>query len=379
MSFFDEFKRYPIATGCVVVSALCAVLTSFLKPEMRYSIFAWCVVAIVVIIVLAVIRAVIRKIYPQVSMKTLKLIIKLIITPVGIVIVTLAMSFLYTDNLSAALGKVLKEEGTIIAKATEQCILECIREDDEKVIITLVDSEAVRKVVYRDALDQAEDKRYIQFIDGRYQTPTNWIEVPYTLTEDKIGSEEKLRLTLTEDERKLFGGGEKVPLLLAELRQLLPYDQIRQILKEIDTEKSVLITEGERKVIEECFNKHKEKDDLYSLMYLVLSDANVITELKRKEVYDVGYYELREYRKGDRITGDEKIVKLLDSPILIKKTVRHLTPYDKLGIIGCYIDELRFQHQGKEPASKITTLKKYCSVTKCSLWLTSVCQIRACK
>ncbi|MHC4680078.1 MAG: hypothetical protein ACYTEK_15425 [Planctomycetota bacterium] len=70
----------------------------------------------------------------------------------------------------------------------------------------------------------------------------------------------------------------------------------------------------------------------------------MITELKRKEAYDVEYYELWEYRKSDRIAEDEKIVKLLDYPVVIKKTVRHLTPYDKLGIIGCYIDELRFQH-----------------------------------
>lgn len=44
----------------------------------------------------------------------------------------------------------------------------------------------------------------------------------------------------------------------------------------------ILLTEDEISVIEEYFNKHKGQD-LYSLMYLVLNDANMITKLKEKE------------------------------------------------------------------------------------------------
>lgn len=350
------------------VTATVGVLTLFLLiPEERYSRIEWSAVATVGTIVFVVIMIFSKKIYPMIEKRHPKIkegyprilakgagfIFSILTKTVVVGAFLLAMSFLYTDYLPAALGKVLKSEGVIIAKETEQCILEGGREDHEKVIITLVDSEAIWNVVYRDALYQAGDKGYIQFIDGRYQTASNWVGVPFTLPEDRNSSEKRLILTLTEDERRVIGGGEKIRLRLTEVITLLPEDQRRQILKEIDSLQRVLLTEEERKIIEECFNKDKGQE-LYSLMYLVLSDAKMTKVNKRKEVYDVEYYELQKLKKGDRIAEDERIVELSDSLLVIKEANRHLTPYDKIGIMGCYIDELRFQHT--KPKNEIVKL-----------------------
>ena len=358
-----ELKKWASSGVAQWVIAIVAVFAFFVKLDEIYSIFSKIKLFVLAIVVGTIILVVILVLRKKISPKTLKKSAgftgMVLLKTAAAMIVTLAASFFYSDNLSVVFGKVLDSEGAVIAREVEKCVLEGGREDHEKVMITLVDSETVRNKVYTDALKQAKTKKgYIDFICGRYHASFNWIEVPFTLSEDKIGSEKKLLLTLTvtEDERRIAGGGEKVLLLLAELKLHLPDNQIRQILKEIDSEKSILLTEDERKAVEECFYKHKEKEDLYSLMYLVLSDPNVITKLERKEAYDVEYYELRKFGKGGRIEEDEKIVELSDSPVVIKKTSRHLSPYDKIGIIGCYIDRLRFQHQVKEPASKVGVL-----------------------
>lgn len=50
------------------------------------------------------------------------------------------------------------------------------------------------------------------------------------------------------------------------------------------------------------------------------------------------YYEPdRMFRNGDYIAEDEKIVNFLPFPVVARKTICHLTPYDKIGIIGGYI------------------------------------------
>ena len=337
-------KKYGTLSAMIV--ALVGVLTFLLTLVKTYPMILWFLVAIVLIIGLVLVGILAKNKIQRIPLfQGIKnFILKLLLTSVGTGIVSLTiliLYILYVDFLPTALCEVIKSEGATLAKYTKTCVLEGTRENDEKVILTLVDSEALCKRSYKDALNQAKKKGYIDFIRGRYQTSNDWIMLLCTL--DKVGSEERLRPIVTDNDRKMFGRGEKVPLLLAEVNQLLPDNHMRPLLKEIDSVKSVLIAEDEGEVIEKCFNKHKEKDDLYSLLYLVLSDPNVITKLERKGAYDVEYYKLQEYREGVHIVEDEKIVKLLDYVVVIKKTVRHLTPYDKLGIIGCYIDELKFQ------------------------------------
>lgn len=351
------------------VIAIVAVLTLFRKLKI-YSRLDWVGAAIVGGILLVIILILKTEIYPQIASRVPRIkqivskvpenlakaagfIFSLFTKIVVVGIVSLGTSFVYTDYLSSALGKVIYRKGSQIAEKAENCIRECVRENDEKIILTLVDSEEVHNKICRDALEQAKRKTYIDFIDGRYQTRRDWIMLRCTLTGVNAGSGERLLLTLTElteEERRIIGDAEEVLVLVAEVLQHLQraeggriLEERRRLLNELESGKSILLTEGEREAITDCFNKHEEKDDLYSLMYSVLSDPKVITELKREEAYDVKYYELRERRKGDRLKEGEEIVRLFDSPVVIKKAVRHFTPYDKLGIIGCYIDELRFQ------------------------------------
>lgn len=325
--------------------AIATVVTLFIQLDERDSRINWSVVLIVGGAVLGIGWILKGKIYPKITSKVPVIlakcagfIFKLLYKTAAVGIVALAISFFYTDHLPVALGKVLKEEGTIIAKATEQCILECVRENNEKVIITLVDSEEVRNLIYRDSLDQAKNNGYIEFIDRCYRTSNNWVEVPFTLTEDKIPGVKKLVLIL-KDERKVNGNGEKVSLLFDKVNKYLSDDQRSLLRKEIGYN-SIFLTEDERRVINNCFEKY-EGQDLYGLMYSVLNDPNMIEELRRRKAYDVEYYTLQSLRKDGRIKEDEKIVNLSNSRVVIKKTTKHLTPYDKIGIIGCYIDELR--------------------------------------
>ena len=253
--------------------------------------------------------------------------------------VALAMSFLYTNHIPVVLCQVLKDEGNIIARKTEKCILEGVREGDEKVVITLIESEKGRETVYAKALSQAQDKGYIEFIDGRYRTANNWIEVPFAFTEDKTPSEKKLVLMPAEGERNLIADWRKVPLPLKQANAFLSDGQRRRLIRDIGCY-SVLLTEGERKVLRDVFGNYEEQD-LYDLMHSVLNDANMVTELGKKQVYDADYYELRILREDDPVAEDEEIVRLSRSPVVLRKTTQHLTPYDKIGIIGGFIDELR--------------------------------------
>jgi hypothetical protein len=323
--------------------AIVAVSTFFLTLVQTHPMMRWFVLAGVLIIVIVPAGILAKKIkkMPAFLIEIMKFTVKLLLTSVATGIVSLTIAILYRDYVPTALCEVVKCEGTKIAQKTENSIMERIREFNEKVILALVESEVVRNRVYGNALDQAKNNNYIDFIDARYQTRKNWIALLCALTKDKNGIGEKL--LLTEDEKTFFGDGQQVTLLLAEVLQRLAEDERRQILKETPREKSILLTEDERKVIKDCFNKHNEKNDLYTLMHLVLSDATVIKELASKEAYDVEYYELGEYREACPIAADERIVRLSDSTVVIKRTVRHLSPYDKVGIIGCYISELRFQ------------------------------------
>lgn len=321
------------------VIAIAAVLTLFLKYSST-ELAAWAIVGFIVLGIIWISKGKIYKIalkmrVPKISIKWLGFTLRTSTLSLVLGIVALAISFFYTDHLPVALGKVLKEEGTIIAKATEQCILECVRENNEKVIITLVDSEEVRNVIYRDALDQAQakDKGYIEFIDGRYRTSYNWVEIPFTLIDDITPGEKKLVLRL-KDER-----GEKVSLRSNKVQAYLS-DEQKILLREEIGNNSILLTEDERNVIKDCLKKYKVQD-LYSLMYSVLNDPNMLKELRRKKAYDVEYYEFRLPEKDKPIAKGEKKVKLSNSDIIIKKTTEHLTPYEKISIIGCYIDELR--------------------------------------
>lgn len=334
---FESKKWGNVATWVI---AIAAVLVFF--PE-NVRIFL-AVVAIVGVFIVCVVM-IARKILPK-SIKQRKFVksakggfIFRLLTQImvaGIFVSTI--SFLFSDNIPVVLGEVIKKQGTKIAKKTEECILECIRENNEKVMITLADSEEVRNVIYRDALFQAQDKNkggyiYIDSNDKRYRTSNNWIEIPFTLIDDITPGEKKLVLRL-KDER-----GEKVSLRSNKVQAYLS-DEQKILLSEKIGNNSILLTEDERNIIKDCLKKYKGQD-LYSLMYSVLNDPNMLKELRRKKAYDVEYYEFRLPGKDKPIAKGEKKVKLSNSYIIIEKTTKHLTPYEKISIIGCYIDELR--------------------------------------
>jgi NADH:ubiquinone oxidoreductase subunit K len=161
--------------------------------------------------------------------------------------VAIALLLYKLPTTTTRISEVVKKEGYIIAQKTKEDIFKDVREDHEKIITTLADSEAVRKVVYIDALDQAKKRGYI---------------------------------------------------FLNERQYLTAYDR---------RENNRLLTERQRKAIEECFTKHIE-EDLYSLMFSVLSDKEVIEALK------------------------------------CEATFVHLTPYEVVGVVGGYLSELRLEH-----------------------------------
>lgn len=268
--------------------------------------------------------------------ETVRWVIKLLITSIGTCIVLWLMiicvvSIIYAVDrilLLPSLNKVIEVKGTEIAKKTENRILEGAKECNEKVTLTLEDSETVRNRIYNDALDQAKAKGYIDFIHGRYLTPTNWISLTCIITEDEI--------TVSDEERI------SISLLYSEVLQLLTENKIIKFFTEIDHEKSIFLSENERKIIQDCINKQKENTDLYNLMYMVLNDPNVIKELEKTEAYNIEYYKIREYNKGEHIAEDEKIVTLSGSVVVIKKTICHLSCYDKIGVVGSYIANLIF-------------------------------------
>lgn len=279
-----------ITTLSVAIVAVCAILT--LIRVKKYSITpekiarwvailaAVAVVAMVIGIIKSSITTVSAAVVAVCAILTLITIKKYSTTPekgaagvatllttVAVVAMAIGIMALFLNNLPVILGEVVKKECDIIAQKTKADIFKDARENHEKVITTLVDSEAVRKMVYRDAMDQADKEGYIFLIKGHYLTAYDW------------------------------------------------------------REKNRLLTEKQRRVIERCFfTKHLEEKDLYTLMYLVLSDEEVIEALK------------------------------------CKATFVHLTPYDIIGIVGGYLGELiQEMEQTKKPGSKISALKKYYS------------------
>jgi len=118
------------------------------------------------------------------------------------------------------ISEIVEKEGYIIAQKTKEGIIGKSRDDHEKIIITLADAEATRKVVYRDALWQAEEKGYIFSINGWYLTGYLYRDV------------------------------------------------------------NSLLTEKQQKEIESCFIKHTEEKDLHRLLYCVLSDEELIKTIK---------------------------------------------------------------------------------------------------
>jgi len=174
-----------------------------------------------------------------------------------------AMVLLYKLLLvTTHISEFVNNETRKIAQRTREGIFNDAREDHEKVITTLGDSEAVREVIYRNALDQAEKKGYIFSVAGQYSTNYLWRE------------------------------GNR------------------------------LLTERQRKSIEKCFSTKPPEEDLYSLMYAALSNEDVIKALEsdatlvRLTQYDLigvlgGYLgelklEIYQVKKQGSETGDSK-------------------------------------------------------------------------
>jgi len=205
-----------------------------------------------------------------------------------------AILLLFTGNLptTALIRRIIRYENARIARESEKRIQRSVQESAEKIIQQIVgfreSPEEVRNQVYKDALKQAEEKGYIFKIkpeEQYYLTSHNWRE------EDR----------------------------------------------------AVLLTENEISIIQAFVKKHSEKD-LFSLMDSVLSDDKMNAERERKEAYDVEYY------KPNRMLGnniliepDEKIETDRDVQYVTKKTILHLTPYDKIGIIGGYIGQIKLE------------------------------------
>jgi hypothetical protein len=143
---------------------------------------------------------------------------------VTVIVATVAVTLLLLPSITTRISEFVKKESYIIAQETRKDIFKDAREDHEKGITTLVDSEAVRKVVYRDALDQAAKKGYIFF-------------------------------------------------LIKEGRHVTAYDHRDQ---------NRLLTEKQRNAVEDCFFTEPplEEKDSYSSMCRVLSDEKVIEALK---------------------------------------------------------------------------------------------------
>ena len=146
----------------------------------------------------------------------------LIMVPISLIGIILLINKFPT---ATRISEVVKKESSVIAQKTREDILKDAREDHEKQIVTLADSAAVRKIVYRDALDQAAKKGYIFPLDGYIYLTNNALR----------------------DEKRL-------------------------------------LTEAQRKAIEKCLTKHLEEKDSYNLMYYVLSDKETIEALRKNTI-----------------------------------------------------------------------------------------------
>ncbi len=295
---WDEFKSWTIVVSTGMVG-VCAILTLSLRIIEKYPIKIGLKEKIAVLKGLKkYLKAGIRKVTIlkgikkclQIDLKKIAraVMVSGLLTRVMVVAITIGITALFLDNLLPVIfGEIVKKEFSIIGQEIKKDILQDIREANEKAIVTLADSEVLHKVVYSDALEQANDKGYITLVSGFYMTSYNW------------------------------------------------RDQERRLL-----------TMSERRLIEECFMKHGERDP-YRLMHLVLSDDKMITELTRKEAYNVEIYlpsRVLNRSKGNMLfpKAYDKIEPIGKYLVALKKHTIHLSPYDKIGIIGGYIGELRY-------------------------------------
>lgn len=299
----DSIESIIIAT-CAVIVAACSLLTLMLK---KYPVDPTKLIRGVVVLIAVAAVALVSGVISG-SMTTLSFTIvavcsilllikirgqkgtpgkppKLLVTAV-FVMFAIGIMLLIQNKLPAILGKVVREEWDIIALEIEAAILKGIREGNEKVVATLADSQAVCKLVYREALERtcAGKCAYIDRSKGRYFFPENWKE----------------------------------------------------------DGKPALLTADEEGIIQDCVATHENKEDLCELIYLVLNDERMITELARPGAYDVEYYEVdRVQDDNTTIAVDEKAKVIGPVPVVTRKTQRHITPYEKIAIIGAYIDEKR--------------------------------------
>ncbi len=257
----SEKTKTSINTVAAIVIAACALLTLILQLMASYSIILLCLGVFALCAILAVTPRIAKRclkvdlekkpVLTGVVKWTVRLLFNVAVSGMAIGIISLC-----TSRLSDILCEVIEKKYKIIALETKNDVLKKSREDHEVVIASLVDSVTARKVVYSNALDQARDNGYVYFISERYLTSEAWRD------KDK---------------------GTK------------------------------LLTSEEKGIVEKCFGEHKG-EDLYSLMYAVLSDDKMIVALQEKQAYDV--------------------------PIDSKGRTRQLSAYDKIGVIGGYIGEL---------------------------------------
>lgn len=214
---------------------------------------------------------------------------------VVLVMLVIGIMLLLLNKLPFILAEVVKEEGDIIALMTEAAICKDIQVNNEKIFATLADSQVVCKRVYQEALERTKTGRwaYVDKTDERYFLPENWKE---------------------KDE-------------------------------------PVLLTARERGIIQDYLDSttHESKEDLCALIYFVLNDDKMITELAQPGAYNVKYYDvIRLHDNKTPLAAGEQIKMFENIPVVTRETYQRITPFEKIAIIGAYIDEKRHEPSHNE-------------------------------
>jgi hypothetical protein len=231
---------------------------------------------------------------------------------IGLLAIVVLAGSLWTKKLmSPAIATIVMEKGNELACKTEDCIVHHIRENSEKATVALAETVTTRTRVYKDALRQAEDNNYIVFVRGYYESGPCWRGL-YTLGLKANGQKDTILLKLNAEDGMTREGTQMI-----------------------------LLTEKERGLVEDFISKNKTQD-LFQLLCLMLDDASMMAELNRRSGFQIEYYErIRNSPSNEPPQGDEVIVSPFGSDFVATRKVCDLSLYDKIGIIGAYIDEIR--------------------------------------